>query len=72
MVKEIQMDYIPPFVPESRKDEGALFDHIARARKAREDAAAQVAKRYAEIKPDEHRWRVREDSDFKSELVYVR
>ncbi|MDE0269062.1 MAG: hypothetical protein OXI96_08545 [Acidimicrobiaceae bacterium] len=52
------MGYIPPFVPESRKNEGTLFDRIARARKAREDAAARVAKRYAGIKPDERRWRV--------------
>lgn len=66
------MTYDPPFLPEERKDDETLQDRVARARKAREDAAARVAERYAKIKPDERRWRVREDLDLKSEQVYVR
>ena len=66
------MSYIPPFVPESREDDETLHDRIARARKAREDAAARVAERYAKIKPDTRRWRVREDLDLKSERLHVR
>lgn len=66
------MSYIPPFVPESREGDETLHDRIARARKAREDAAARVAERYAKIKPDKRRWRVREDLDLKSERIHVR
>lgn len=66
------MTYDPPFLPEGRKEDETLQDRVARARKAREDAAARVAERYAKIKPDERKWRVREDLDLKSEKTYVR
>ncbi len=55
------MGYTPPFVPESRKDEPDLHERIARARKAREAAAARVRERYANIKPDNRMWRTHEE-----------
>lgn len=66
------MTYDPPFLPEERADDETLQDRVARARRAREDAAARVAERYSKIKPDERKWRVREDLDLKSERMYVR
>lgn len=49
------MTYKPPFIPESRRREASLQDRIARARKAREDAAERVRKRHAEMESDERR-----------------
>ncbi|GEM_PF-1300167 len=66
------MSYDPPFAPESRKDERTLHDRVSRARKAREDAAARVADRYAKIKPDKRRWRVRDELEIRSDPSYVR
>lgn len=66
------MSYEPPFLPEERKEDETLQDRVARARRAREEAAARVAERYAKIKPDERKWRVREDLELKSEQMYVR
>ncbi|MCY4176220.1 MAG: hypothetical protein OXD37_07780 [Acidimicrobiaceae bacterium] len=65
------MTYEPPFLPEERKDDETLQDRIARARKAREDAAARVAERYANIKPDERSWRTREPLKIPSEPLRV-
>ena len=66
------MTYEPPFLPEDRKDDETLQDRIARARKAREDAAARVAERYAKIKPDKRRWRTEEPLIIPSEPLRVR
>ena len=66
------MSYDPPFVPESRKDDETLQDRVARARKAREDAADRVARRYAELEPDTRRWRVRDDLELLADKSYVR
>ena len=52
-----QVSYTPPFVPESREDEETIYDRVARARKARKEAANRVARRYAAIKPDKRTWR---------------
>ncbi len=61
------MNYTPPFVPESRAYDETLQERVARARKAREEAAARVAKRYAEIKPDKRRWRTGTELEWKPE-----
>jgi hypothetical protein len=66
------MSYDPPFAPESRKNEETLHDRVSRARKAREAAAARVADRYARIKPDKRRWRVRDELEIRSDPTYVR
>ena len=66
------MTYKPPFEPESRKKEETLHDRVARARKAREDAAARVAERYANIKPDKRKWRVRDELEIPTDPSYVR
>ena len=57
------MSYQPPFVPESREKKESLQERVARARKAREDAAERVARRYADIKPDNRRWRTGDEID---------
>jgi len=64
--------YEPPFLPEERKDDETLQDRVARARKAREDAAARVAERYAKIKPDERKWRTEEPLILPTEPLRVR
>jgi len=66
------MTYKPPFVPEERKDDENLQDRVTRARKARENATERVAERYAQIKPDERRWRTREPLKIPSEPLRVR
>lgn len=66
------MTYKPPFAPESRRDEETLHDRVERARKAREDAAARVAERYAKIKPDRRKWRVRDELEVPADPSYVR
>ena len=66
------MTYEPPFLPEDRKDDETLQDRIARARKAREDAEARVAERYAKIKPDTRKWRTEEPLLIPSEPLRVR
>lgn len=66
------MSYDPPFTPESRKNEETLHDRVSRARKAREDAAARVADRYAKIRPDKRKWRVRDELDLRSDPLHVR
>ena len=65
------MIYKPPFAPESR-DEESLHDRIERARRAREDAAARVADRYAKIKPDRRKWRVRDELKINANPSHVR
>lgn len=57
------MSYKPPFIPESREKEESLHERVARARKAREDAAERVARRYADIKPDKGKWKTGEEMD---------
>lgn len=53
-----------PFpVPESRKDEESFLDRIARFRRIREEAAARVARRYADIEPEKRKWRVGDEKD---------
>ncbi|MCY4422890.1 MAG: hypothetical protein OXC06_07460 [Acidimicrobiaceae bacterium] len=66
------MTYEPPFLPEDRKDDETLQDRIARARKAREDAAARIERAYAELKPREGRWRTGEPLLIPSEPLRVR
>lgn len=61
-----------PIMPEGRRSEPTLAERVARARRAREEAAERVARRYADIKPDERRWRVRDELDLGSERLYVR
>ncbi len=66
------MSYDPPFIPESRRNEESLRDRIARARKAREDAAERIRKRYAELEPDERKWRTEEPLKIPREPLHVR
>ena len=55
-----------PFpVPESRKDEESFHDRIARLRRIQKEAAARVARRYADVKPEKGKWRVGDKTDFK-------
>lgn len=61
-----------PITPEERSGEPTLAERVARARRAREEAAERVARRYADIKPDERRWRTRDDLVIPSEPLYVR
>lgn len=62
----------PPFVPESRENDETLYDRIARARKAHEEAVARVASRYGKVKPDKRRWRTREELEQQPDPLYVR
>ena len=57
------MSYRPPFTPESREKEESLYERAARARKAREDAAERVARRYADIKPCKGKLRTGDEMD---------
>ena len=57
------MSYNPPSIPESREKKGSLQERVARARKAREDAAERVARRYADIKPNKGKWRTGDEID---------
>ncbi len=66
------MSYDPPFAPESRKNEESLHDRVSRARRAREEAAARVADRYAKIEPDKRKWRVRDELEIGADPSYVR
>lgn len=50
------MSCTPPFLPESRKDDDTLSQRTARARKAREDAAARIERAYATSEPDTREW----------------
>ena len=54
-----------PFpVPESRKDEESFHDRIARLRRIQKEAAARVARRYADVEPEEKgEWRVGDVKD---------
>ena len=61
-----------PITPEDRRNESTLAERVARARRAREAAAERVARRYAKVKPDERRWRVRDELDLGSERLHVR
>lgn len=65
------MSYQPPFTPKSRKDEESLQERVARARKAREDAAERVARRYADIKPDNRKWKTGDEIDLKLDIPNV-
>ena len=56
------MSYKPPFIPEARENEESLQERVARARKAREDAAERVARRYADIKPDKRKWKTGDET----------
>ena len=66
------MSYEPPFIPESRKNEESLQDRVARARKAREDAAERVKRRYADIKPDKRKWRTGDKIELRLDWPSVR
>ncbi len=61
-----------PIMPEERLDEPTLRERVARARRAREEAADRVERDYAAIKPDKRRWRVRDELDLGSERSIVR
>ena len=65
------MTYDPPFLPEERADDESLHDRVARARKLREDAAARVEERYADVKPREGEWRAGDCRDFEMERLSV-
>lgn len=65
------MTYNPPFLPGERADDETLQDRVARARKAREDAAARVAERYSKIEPDERKWRSGDQHDLEMERLSV-
>lgn len=45
-------------VPESRRDDGAAQDRVARARKAKADAAERVRQRHARVKPGNFKIRI--------------
>lgn len=49
--------------PESWKDEESFHDRITRFRKIREEAAARVARRYADIEPERGKWRAGDAKD---------
>ena len=66
------MTYVPPFLPESRDKEEILQDRIARARRAREEAAKRIADLYSNLEQDRRRWRVREELELEAEPSYVR
>ena len=66
------MAYHPPFVPGFSRKDDSLQDRIRRARRTREDAAARVEERYAKIKPDERKWRVREKLTISTCSLHVR
>ena len=53
----------PLSIAESREKEESLQERVARARKAREDAAERVARRYANIKPNKGKWRTGDEID---------
>ena len=61
-----------PIMPETREDDPSLHDRVARARRIREAAEERVARRFAEIEPDERRWRARDKLDLASERLHVR
>ena len=61
-----------PIEPEERRDDPTLAERVARARRAREEAAERVRRRYAEIKPDERRWRVRDELELGLDRIHVR
>ena len=65
------MSYQPPFTPESRKDEESLQERVARARKAREDAAERAARRYADIKLDNRKWKTGDEMDIQLDIPNV-
>lgn len=46
-----------PIRTQGRKDDEALHERVARARRAREAAEERVSRRFDEMKPDERRWR---------------
>lgn len=56
---------------ESRKDEESFHDRITRFRKIREEAAARVARRYADIKPEKGKWRVGDKKDLTADRPQV-
>lgn len=57
-----------PFpVPESRKDEESFHDRIARLRRIQKEAAARVARRYADVKPKKGKWRAGDKKNLKAE-----
>lgn len=62
------MSYKPPFIPESREKGESLYERVARARKAREDAAERVARRYADIKPCNGKLRTGDEVDMQLDL----
>ena len=51
------MTWYPPFLPASRVCEKKLHERITRARKAREDVAKRIAKRFAGYEPEVRKWR---------------
>lgn len=66
------MPYTSPLsIPESRKNDETIHERIARARKAREDAAARAAERYSKIKPDTRRWTTGPVLKIKKGRLYV-
>ena len=65
------MNYNPPFLPDERADDQSLQGRVARARKLREDAAARVEERFADLKPREGEWRSGDRRDLEMERLSV-
>lgn len=65
------MAYTPPFLPEDRLADQSLASRVARARKLREEAAAQVEQRYADVKQREGEWRSGDCRDLEMERLSV-
>lgn len=61
-----------PPSPAERDDDPTPLDRVSRAIRAREAAEGRVARRFAEIVPDERRWRERADLELPSEPLHVR
>jgi len=65
------MTYTPPFLPEDRAADQSLASRVARARKLREEAAAQVEQRYADVKQREGEWPSGDYRDLEMEQLRV-
>ena len=65
------MTYEPPFLPDGRANDESLRGRVARARKLREDAAARVEERFADLKPRKGEWRSGDRHDLEMERPSV-
>lgn len=65
------MTYTPPFLPEDRAADRTLPSRVARARKLREEAAAQVEQCYVDVKQREGERRSGDCHDSEMERLSV-